>query len=153
MAIGLLISTVGSLHTGIMTAARVPYAMAHDGLFFRSLAKISENTHVPVNALIVQAVWISILTLSGSFDTLTDYVIFAGWIFYALNTASVFIYRKKMPDAPRSYRTLGYPVVPIIFLLAAAWLIISTLMTAPLRSLIGLGFISLGIPLYSYWKK
>jgi APA family basic amino acid/polyamine antiporter len=153
MASGLLISTVGSLHTGIMTAARVPYAMSRDRLFFRSLAEVSEKTHVPVNALIIQAIWISILTLSGSFDTLTDYVIFAGWIFYALNTASVFIYRRKMPDVPRSYKTFGYPFVPILFLIAAAWLILSTLMTAPLRSLIGIGFIALGIPLYSYWKN
>jgi APA family basic amino acid/polyamine antiporter len=153
MATGLLISTVGSLHTGIMTAARVPYAMSRDRLFFRSLGEVSDKTHVPVNALIVQAVWISILALSGSFDTLTDYVIFAGWIFYALNTASVFIYRRKMPDAPRSYKTFGYPFVPILFLIAAAWLIISTLMTAPLRSLIGIGFIALGIPLYSYWNR
>ncbi len=153
MAAGLMISTVGSLHTGILTAARVPYAMARDGLFFRALGDVSERSHVPVHALIVQAVWISFLVLSGSFDTLTDYVIFAAWIFYGLNTASVFIFRKKLPDAPRPYRTFGYPFVPALFLIVTVWLIVSTITTAPLRSLIGISFIALGIPLYSYWDQ
>jgi APA family basic amino acid/polyamine antiporter len=153
MAAGLMISTVGSLHTGILTAARVPYAMARDGLFFRALGDVSERSHVPVHALIVQAVWISVLVLSGSFDTLTDYVIFAAWIFYGLNTASVFIFRRKLPDAPRPYRTFGYPFVPAIFLVVTLWLIVSTITTSPLRSLIGLAFIALGIPLYSYWNQ
>jgi len=153
MATGLLVSTVGSLHTGILAGSRVPYAMARDRLFFHALGEVSEKTHVPVNALLIQAAWISVLVLSGSFDTLTDYVIFAAWIFYALNTASVFIYRRKMPDAPRSYRTFGYPFVPVVFLIAAGWLIASTIVTAPARSLIGLAFIAAGIPLYSYWVK
>jgi APA family basic amino acid/polyamine antiporter len=153
MAAGLLISTVGSLHTGILTAARVPFAMARDGLFFQKLGEVSERSHVPVHALIVQAIWISVLVLSGSFDTLTDYVIFAAWIFYGLNTASVFIFRKKLPDAPRPYRTFGYPFVPAIFLIVTIWLIASTIATAPLRSVIGLAFIALGIPLYSYWAQ
>ncbi len=153
MAAGLMISTLGSLHTGILTASRVPYAMARDGLFFHALGDVSERSHVPVKALIVQGIWISVLVLSGSFDTLTDYVIFAAWIFYSLNTATVFVFRKKLPDAPRAYRTFGYPIVPVIFLVVAAWLILSTITTAPLRSLIGLGFIAIGIPLYSYWDR
>jgi basic amino acid/polyamine antiporter, APA family len=153
MASGLIISTLGSLHTGILTASRVPYAMARDGLFFRALGEVSEKSHVPVNALLIQAIWIGILVLSGSFDTLTDYVIFAAWIFYALNTASVFVFRKKRPDAPRAYKTFGYPVTPVIFLLVAIWLTVSTVITAPMRSIIGLGFIALGIPLYSYWSR
>ncbi len=153
MAVALLISTIGSLHTGILTASRVPFAMAQDRLFFRSLGQVSERSHVPVNALIAQGVWISILVLSGSFDTLTDYVIFAAWIFYGLNTASVFVFRRRMPEKVRPYRTWGYPLVPLLFLLASAWLIGSTLLTAPLRSLIGLSFVALGIPLYSVWNR
>jgi basic amino acid/polyamine antiporter, APA family len=153
MASGLMISTLGSLHTGILTASRVPYAMARDGLFFRALSEVSAQSHVPVKALLAQAIWIGILVLSGSFDTLTDYVIFAAWIFYALNTASVFVFRKKRPDAPRPYKTFGYPVTPVIFLLVAVWLTVSTIITAPVRSIIGLAFIALGIPLYSYWRR
>jgi APA family basic amino acid/polyamine antiporter len=153
MAAGLMISTIGSLHTGILTGSRVPYAMARDRLFFHSLSKVSERSHVPVNALIAQGIWICVLVLSGSFDTLTDYVIFAAWIFYSLNTASVFVFRKRRPEAERPYRTLGYPLVPILFLIVAVWLILTTIMTAPLRSMIGLAFIALGIPLYSYWNR
>jgi len=99
MAMALLISTLGSLHTGTLAGSRVSYAMAKDRLFFKGLAKLSQNTRVPVNALILQGVWSGVLALSGSYDTLTDYVIFAAWIFYGLNTASVFIFRRTMPDA------------------------------------------------------
>ena len=148
MAAGLIISTVGSLHTGILTASRVPFAMARDGLFFRALSEISERSRVPVKALIAQGIWICVLVLVGSFDTLTDYLIFAAWIFYSLNTASVFIFRKRFPDAGASYKTFGYPIVPIVFLVVAFWLTLSTILTAPLRSAIGLGFIVVGLPLY-----
>lgn len=153
MSMTLLLSTLGSLHTGTMSGARVSYAMAQDGLFFRSLAKVSPRSRVPVNALIVQAVWAAVLTLSGSYDKLTDYVIFAAWIFYALNTASVFYFRWKMPDAERPYRTLGYPVVPALFLLVAVWLLVMTVKGAPQQSLIGLGIIALGLPVYYYWSS
>jgi APA family basic amino acid/polyamine antiporter len=151
MAMALLISSLGSLMSSILVGARIPYAMSRDALFFEGMGKVSQRTRVPVNALIVQAVWISLLTLSGSFDSLTDSVIFASWIFYALNTASVFIFRKRRPDMDRPYRTWGYPVTPIIFLLIALWLFVSTILTAPLRSLIGIGLMALGFPLYWYW--
>ncbi len=153
MAAGLLVSTLGSCYTGIMTGARIPYAMSVDGLFFRKLADVSRRTHVPVNALIVQWVWICALTLSGSFDSLTDYAMFAAWIFYGLATASVFIFRKRMPDAQRPYRTWGYPIVPILFLLVTAFLLINTIWTAPMQSLIGLLLIAGGLPLYQYFSR
>lgn len=153
MSMTLLLSTLGSLHTGTMSGARVSYAMAQDGLFFKSLAKVSPRSRVPVNALIVQAIWAAVLTLSGSYDKLTDYVIFAAWIFYALNTASVFYFRWKMPDAERPYRTLGYPVVPALFLMVAVWLLVMTVKGAPQQSLIGLGIIALGLPVYYYWSS
>ena len=109
VAAAMMISTLGTLHTGTMAGARISYAMASDGLFFRPLATVSARTRVPVNALLVQGAWSSVLALSGSFDTLTDYVIFAAWIFYALNAASVFILRRRLPQAERPYRTIGYP--------------------------------------------
>jgi APA family basic amino acid/polyamine antiporter len=127
--------------------------MAKDGLFFRPLARLSKRSRVPVNALILQCVWSCVLALSGSFDTLTDYVIFAAWIFYALNTASVFIFRRRQPEAERPYRTLGYPVLPVIFLLSAGWLIYNTLVATPKQALIGLGIIALGLPIYFYWAR
>src|SRR5215203_774152 len=148
--VGLMLSSIGTLHTSILTGARVPYAMAKDGLMFESVGRLSEGTRVPVIALIFQGAWAILLALSGSFDTLTDYVIFGSWIFYALVTSSVFVFRKKMPDAERPYKAFGYPVVPILFLLVAAYLLINTLITAPTQSFTGIFLILLGLPVYYY---
>jgi basic amino acid/polyamine antiporter, APA family len=153
IAAGLLFSSVGSLHTSILTGARVPYAMARDRLFFQPLARLSPRTHVPVGALVLQGVWACLLALSGSFDTLTDYVIFGSWIFYGLTTASVFIFRRRMPNAERPYRAWGYPVVPALFLLVTGALLVNTLMTTPVQALVGLGLIALGLPVYWYWSR
>jgi APA family basic amino acid/polyamine antiporter len=153
MSAGLMASSIGTLHTSILTGARVPYAMSRDRLFFQNLARLSPRTHVPIGALVLQGVWASILALSGSFDTLTDYVIFASWIFYGLVTASVFLFRKRMPDAERPYRAWGYPVVPILFLLVTGALLINTLYATPKQAFVGLGLILLGLPVYFYWSK
>lgn len=153
IAAALLSSTFGTLHTSILTGARVPYAMAQDRLFFRRLSKVSSRTHVPIGALIAQAIWACILTLSGSFDALTDYAIFGLWIFYALVTASVFVFRKRMPEAERPYRTWGYPVVPILFLIVAGMLLVNTVLTTPKQALTGVGLIALGLPVYWYWAR
>lgn len=147
--VGLMMSSLGTLHTSILSGSRVPYAMAKDGLMFRPLGKLS-ITHVPVRALVVQGILASVLALSGSFDTLTDYVVFGSWIFYALVTSSIFVFRKRYPDADRPYRAWGYPVVPIVFLLVAGWLLINTLMTTPGQSFTGLFLIVLGLPVYYY---
>jgi APA family basic amino acid/polyamine antiporter len=153
MAAGLMASSIGTLHTSILTGARVPYAMAQDGMFFDKLSKLSVKTRVPVGALIAQGVWASILALSGSFDTLTDYVIFGSWIFYGLATASVFIFRKRMPDADRPYKAWGYPIVPVLFLLVTVFLLVNTILTATKQALIGLGLIALGLPVYLYLSR
>ncbi|PYS90132.1 MAG: amino acid permease [Acidobacteria bacterium] len=153
IAVALMISSFGALHTSVLAGGRFPYAMARDRLFFKSLSHISPRTHVPVRALVVQGIWSGVLALSGSYDTLTDYAIFALWIFYGLATASVFVFRRRMPHAERPYRTWGYPVVPILFLLVTAWLIVNTLMTAPKQSFIGLALIALGLPVYWYWSR
>lgn len=146
-------SALGAMNSSIMTGARVPFAMAKDGLFFKQLANVNESSRVPVSAIIVQAFVASLLALSGTFDQLTDYVVFSAWIFYAMVTSVVFVLRKRMPDAPRSYKTLGYPIVPIVFIVLAILLLINTLMTSPQNSLIGLGFILAGVPVYYLFKK
>jgi len=143
-----LLSALGTLNGSILTNARVPYAMARDGLLPAGFAAISPRTRVPVSAIVWQAVWASILALSGTFDQLTDYVIFASWIFYGATTAAVFVLRRRMPESPRPYRTLGYPWVPLVFVLVAVWLTINTLLTARTGALIGLGIIILGLPVY-----
>ena len=152
MTTGLMASSIGTLHTSVLTGARVPYAMAKDGVMFKSMATLSA-THVPVVALVVQGIWACLLALSGSFDTLTDYVIFGSWIFYAFVTASVFVFRQKFPDAERPYRTFGYPVVPILFILVAGWLLINTISSNPARSFVGIFLIALGLPVYYYLTR
>ncbi|MBA2621522.1 MAG: amino acid permease, partial [Acidobacteria bacterium] len=136
--VGLMLSSIGTLHTSILTGARVPYAMARDGVMFKSMGKLSAGTRVPVIALVVQGIWACILCLSGSFDTLTDYVIFGSWIFYALVTSSIFVFRRKYPNAERPYKAFGYPVVPILFLLVAGWLLVNTISTNPTQSFAGI---------------
>lgn len=179
IAAALLSSTFGTLHTSILTGARVPYAMAHDSLFPRSLSRVSPRTRVPTGALIVQAIWACILVIafSSSFDTLTDYAIFGLWIFYGLVTAAVFILRRKMPDAERPYRAWGYPFVPFFFLLATALILGMTLwgvrddaangaslmlhgqlltgfgVLARNPPLAGIGLIALGLPVYWIWTS
>lgn len=147
--IGLMISAVGTLHTSILSGARVPYAMAKDGLMFSSFKRLSA-TRVPVSALIFQGIWACILALSGSFDTLTDYVIFGSWIFYAFVTSSIFVFRRKYPNAERPYKAFGYPVIPVLFILVSGWLLVNTIMSNPLNSLIGMILIALGLPVYYY---
>ena len=150
---GLMASSVGTLHTSILTGSRVPFAMARDGLMFKVFGGISQKTRVPVGALVVQGIWACILCLSGSFDTLTDYVIFGSWIFYALVTASVFVFRIKYPEMPRPYKAFGYPVVPILFILAATWLLLRTLYDNPMQSFLGIFLILLGLPVYYYLTR
>ncbi|MBK8149332.1 MAG: amino acid permease [Acidobacteria bacterium] len=149
MTTGLMLSSLGTLHTSILAGSRVPYAMAQDGVMFKSLGRLSA-TRVPVLALVAQGLWACLLALSGSFDALTDYVIFGSWIFYALATASVFVFRQKYPDMERPYKAWGYPVVPVLFLLVAGWLLINTLMTSPTQSFIGIFLILAGLPVYYY---
>jgi APA family basic amino acid/polyamine antiporter len=153
MAGTLAMSIFGSLLIASLLCARVPYAMARDGLFFPQLAHLSPWTRVPVRALVAQAVCGIVLVLSGSFDTITDYAIFIILIFVSLATASVYVFRRRLPDAERSYKTWGYPVTPAIFLLVSGWLVVNTLMTTPGRALAGLGLMAVGIPFYWYWSS
>jgi len=148
IAAAMLTSTFGALHISTMANSRVPFAMATDGLFPKILSSVSKRTHVPVRALLVQGVWAGVLALSGSYDTLTDYVIFVNWIFFGLVVVSIFFIRRRLPRVEGVYRASGYPVVPLLFLLMTSWLLISTLITSPTRSVIGLALVALGLPVY-----
>jgi APA family basic amino acid/polyamine antiporter len=148
MAAAMMTSSFGALHASIMATARIPYALAKDGLVVKSLAHVSPRTHVPVRALMVQGVWACVLALSGSYDTLTDYAIFALTLFYALVAGSIFLFRKRHPEIERPYRTWGYPIVPILFLIVSVALICYTFVNTPKQSTIGLGLILLGLPVY-----
>jgi len=153
VAIVFMVSALGALNGSILANARVPFAMARDGLFFKRMALISKSTRVPVVCLMVQWIWASVLALSGTFDQLTDCLLFASWIFYALVTSSVFVMRHKFPEMDRPYRTWGYPYVPIVFVLVAVWLIINTLFSKPVESITGIVLMALGWPLYLYFRK
>ncbi|PWT92842.1 MAG: amino acid permease [Blastocatellia bacterium] len=153
MAAAMMTSSFSALHASILATARVPYAMARDRLFFQGLARLSKSTHVPVRSLIVLAIWSSVLALSGSYDVLTDYAIFALVMFYALTAGAVFIFRRRHPDADRPYKTWGYPIVPVLFILVNAWLILTTIWNTPVQSSIGLGLIVVGLPVYLYWES
>lgn len=153
VAVALMFSSIGSLHASVLSNSRVPFAMARDGLFFRSLAKISPRTRVPVRAVMAQAVWASVLALSGSYDTLTDSVIFASWLFYGLTAGSLFIFRRTLPDAVRSYRAWGYPLVPAVFIVLTIALLVTSFFAAPRQALAGLAMIVAGLPFYFYWTR
>ncbi len=152
VALAFVISAIGALNGSILSNARVPYAMARDGIFFQNMAGLSARTRVPVIAILIQGFWSCVLALSGTFDQLTDCLLFASWIFYGLVTSSVFVLRRKMPDAERPYKTLGYPLMPLIFVIVAFWLIINTLFNRPVESVAGLVLIVLGLPLYFYYR-
>jgi APA family basic amino acid/polyamine antiporter len=152
-AVALMVSSFGALHSTVLANSRITFAMARDGLFFRTLVRLSPRSNVPVRAIIAQAAWASVLAVSGSYDTLTDSVIFASWLFYGLTTASLFVFRKKMPDAARPYRALGYPVIPLIFVLVTAALLLNTFIASPRQAFQGVAVLAAGLPFYWYWSR
>jgi APA family basic amino acid/polyamine antiporter len=126
--------------------------MAREGLFFPKVAKLN-NHHAPANSLIYQSVWACLLVLSGTFDQLTDMIIFAVFIYYGATTLGVFILRRKMPDAERPYKVWGYPVVPAIVILFCVGLFINTIFTRPREAAIGMVLMLTGVPMYYWFKK
>jgi APA family basic amino acid/polyamine antiporter len=149
----ILFSITGAANGHHLTSPRVYYAMSKDRLFFKVLAKVHPRFLTPYISIVALAAWSSVLSLSGKFEQLYTYVIFGLWIFMGLTVAAVIILRKKRPDLPRAYRTWGYPVTPILFILAALFISVNTLIRQPVQSLAGLGIIVLGIPAFLYWNR
>jgi basic amino acid/polyamine antiporter, APA family len=148
-----MVSTLGAVNGIILTAARVYYAMARDGLFFAPVASVHPRFRTPHVSLWLQCAWACGLALSGSYDQLITYAIFAGLLTYAAAAASVFALRIKEPDMPRPYRVWGYPVLPAVFLLAVLGIIATTLMERPLESFSGLALLAIGVPVYLTWRR
>ncbi len=153
VTIAVLISILAALNGSILTGARVPYAMARDGLFFRTAAVVHPRFHTPGHAVILLCLWSSVVVLSGWFDDLYNFVIFGSWILYLMTALSVVVLRVKQPNLPRPYRVVGFPLVPVLFVLVAVFLLGSTLVSRPRESLMGLGMMGLGIPFYYFWKR
>ena len=148
----ILITTLGCTNATILASARPYYAMAHEKLFFNSAGTLNK-VNTPANSLIMQGIWASVLVLSGTFDQLTDMIIFAVFIFYGATSLAVFILRKRMPDAPRPYKVWGYPVVPAIFIVFCIVLVFNTVFTRPREAILGLTLIFSGIPVYWYLHR
>ena len=149
----ILVSIFGCLSANILTCSRIYQPMAEDGLFFRSLAKINPRHRVPTASLAAQAVWASVLVLSGTFEQLYTYVVFAEVLFYTAIGAALYVLRRTRPAAPRPYRTWGYPWVPALFILSSLALTANTLWERPVESLLGLGLLVLGLPAYAAWRR
>jgi APA family basic amino acid/polyamine antiporter len=148
-----MISIFAALNGSILSGSRVPYAMARDGYFFAPAARVHPLYRTPGVSILGLSAWSAILVLSGRYEQLFTYVIFASWILYGLTTAAVLVLRRKRPDLERPYRAWGYPTVPVLFVLVAGFLVLSTLKDSPRESILGLGLIILGLPFYYHWKR
>jgi basic amino acid/polyamine antiporter, APA family len=149
VSIGMAVSIGATFVGSSLSGARVPFAAARDGLFFKQLAHVSPRFHTPSAALILQAVLSSLLLLAiGRFQALFSLAIFSEWLFYALTASTIFIFRRREPNATRLYSIWGYPVLPGLFILAAAILLVFSFADQPLHSLVGIGIILLGVPLH-----
>ncbi len=152
MSAGLMISAFGTLHTTLLTGARVPFALARVGLLPKALGLISANA-VPTVAVLVIGIWSVVLTATGTYDILTDIYIFVLSVFFFMSGASLFVLRRTAPDATRPYRVWGYPIVPALFLVVTFYLLVNTLLATPVRAIAGIGLIVLGLPIYEYFTR
>jgi APA family basic amino acid/polyamine antiporter len=153
VSVTVLLSIVGAVNGCIMTAARIPFAQAQDGLFFRRFGRVHPRFQTPAFAIVVQGLWTWVLVLSGSYDTLFSYSIVAAWIFYTMSVAAVLVLRRKLPELPRPYQMWGYPLTLWLFVLVSVWFVANAFITQPVPSLMALAIIATGIPAYLLWRK
>jgi basic amino acid/polyamine antiporter, APA family len=153
MAIAIMISTFGCVNGLVLAGARVYYTMAKDGLFFERVGKLDAVHHAPVASLVIQCIWAVLLTLSGQYGDLLDYVIFAVLLFYMLTIAGLFVLRRTRPDMERPYRAFGYPVVPAAYIVVAGLIEVLLLAYKPNYTFPGLGIVLLGVPVFFIWRK
>jgi APA family basic amino acid/polyamine antiporter len=153
IAAAILVSIFSATNGLTISAPRVYYAMARDGLFFRTLGEVHPRYGTPAVSIVAGTLWAMVLAVSGTFEQLLTYVVFVGWIFYALGAACVFVLRRTQPDADRPFRVPGHPWTPMLFIVAAAALVGNTIATQPARAAIGIGVVLLGLPVYFIWRK
>lgn len=149
----ILISIFSAAHSIALTASRVYYAMAKDGLFFHRLAEVHPRFGTPAFAVVATALWASVLASTGTFEQLLTYVVFVGWSFYALAAASIFTYRKRETAETARYRVPGYPWTPVLFIATVAAFVLNTIIAQPVRAAIGIGVVLTGIPGYFIWRR
>lgn len=154
IAILIAVSTFGTIGIYTLSAPRIYYAMARDGLFFKKLAEVHEHYGTPIYAIMLQSLWaIILLVFWETFENLITYVVFIDWVFFVLVGLAIFVFRTKIPNADRPYRTFGYPIVPLIFVLIALWFLASTLISKPIQAIAGLILLGLGLPVYWLFKN
>jgi len=153
VAVAILISIFGATNGLSLTAPRVYYAMARDRVFFHKLAAIHPRFKTPAFAVVAGSAWAIVLAATGTFEQLLTYVVFTGWLFYALGAASIFVYRRRTNETKLPYRVPGYPLTPLLFIVAAAALVLNTIISQPGRAAIGLGIVALGTPAYVLWNR
>jgi APA family basic amino acid/polyamine antiporter len=144
----MMVSALGAMNGSILTSSRLPYAMARDGIFPEVFGRLSGRSQVPVISVLLQGLWACVLALSGTFDQLTDWVVFASWIFYALCGFSLLLFRRRRGVTGLHYSVPFYPLLPLLFCFLAVLLLINTLMSSPRESAFGLAFILTGVPVY-----
>ena len=149
----ILVSMFSAANGLALTAPRMYYAMARDGVFFSRMANVHPRYGTPAFAIVASCAWAMVLAASGTFEQLLTYVVFVGWIFYALGGLAIFVSRHRSPDAVRPFRTPGYPVTPILFVLSAAAIVGNTVVAEPRRAAVGLGLMALGVPAYLVWRR
>lgn len=152
IALTILISVFSSMNSVVLTAPRVLYAMASDGLFFRKLSEVHPRWHTPASAIVALGLWSALLTCAGGFQQLIKYTMFVAWIFYGLGAASIFVYRLKYKNLPRAYLVPGYPWTPLAFVLAAGALVLNVIFSTPRDAAIGVGMVAAGAPAYFIWR-
>jgi APA family basic amino acid/polyamine antiporter len=149
----ILCSITGAANGNVLTAPRVFFAMARDGVFFRKFGDLHPTLLTPHVSILATGAWAAVLSVTGTFEQLATYVVFGQWIFFGLTVGAVMILRAKRPSLPRPYRTWGYPVTPVVFILAALYISASTLVTQPLNAAAGLAIILAGVPACLYWRR
>jgi APA family basic amino acid/polyamine antiporter len=153
VSLAILISIFSAANGVVLTAPRVYYAMARDGLFFHRLSEVHPRFRTPAFAVLAGSAWAAVLAATGTFEQLLTYVVFSGWLFYALGAACIFVYRRRPSEVAIPYRVPGYPWTPLLFILSAAALVINTIATQPVRAAVGLGVVVLGTPVYFIWRS
>jgi Amino acid transporters len=148
------VSTLGTIGIYTLSAPRIYYAMAEDGLFFKNIAKVHPVFKTPINAIIVQSIWAIVLLLFWrTFENLITYTVSVEWIFFTLAAAGIFIFRKKLKNIERPYKTFGYPITPIIFICICTWFVLNIMISKPLHMGLGIACVLLGLPVYFFFRK
>ncbi len=148
----ILVSMFSAANGITLTAPRLYFSMARDRVFFAKLAEVHPRFGTPAFSIVVSSVWAMLLAATGTFEQLLTYVVFVGWIFYALGALTLFVYRRRQPDGPRPFRTPGYPVTPLLFVASAVALVLNTIVSQPGRAAVGLGFVLIGVPAFYVWR-